>query len=319
MMLKNQILDVTVLEPSRKHPAIFEHFDALLPEEILTIHNDHDPKPLYYQLLAERGKVFEWNYLEKGPYVWLVEIKKTAELSPGETVGEIAAADMRKAEVFRKYGIDFCCGGKKSLQEAAREKGLDPFMLRSELEDCSRKDSEPVQNYNEWDPGFLADYIVQKHHRYVSRQIPVLTELAQKTTQAHSDKHSELKDVNALLNTLLSELESHMQKEERVLFPYIKQLQACRDLGTAPEKPVFETVEMPINIMEMEHESAGELFADIRLLSRDYTIPEDACNTYRYFYTALAEFEADLNTHIHLENNILFPKSVRMEKELLNA
>jgi regulator of cell morphogenesis and NO signaling len=118
------VLNVTLIEPRLKHPTIFKHFDALKEGEAFQILNDHDPKPLYYQLLGERGNIFTWSYLEQGPQWWKVQIKKN-DLANGETVGEIAAKDIRKAEVFKKYGIDFCCGGKKSLKQVCEEKGLD--------------------------------------------------------------------------------------------------------------------------------------------------------------------------------------------------
>lgn len=316
MISQSNILDVTALDPRDKHPAIFDRFDALADGETLTISNDHDPKPLYYQMLAERGKIFEWHYIEKGPLTWLVEIKKTLHSGHEETIGTICAADMRKAEVFRKHGIDFCCGGKKTLSEACRENGLDILAIKTELENAGTEHYETVNTYMEWDPSFLADYIVQNHHRYIEKQIPVLLELSGKSIAAHGSAHSELREIDFRLRTLLSELEAHMHKEEKVLFPYIKYMEQCLKSRIKPDKPVFDTVEMPINMMEMEHESAGDLLSDINILSNSYTPPADACNTFKLLYTQLSAFENDLKTHIHLENNILFPKSLELERNL---
>src|SRR6476620_1490445 len=168
-------LFVPELQPALKHPAILKKFDALKEGESFVIINDHDPKPLYYQLLAERGSIFTWEYLEQGPEVWKVHIRKN-EVVKGETVGEIAAKDLRKAEVFRKYGIDFCCGGKKSLQQTCAEKGLDLAAVEAELDQAGQSGA-PTENYEGWDPAFLADYIYNKHHRYYYDEAPIIADL----------------------------------------------------------------------------------------------------------------------------------------------
>lgn len=168
------VLNVTLIEPKLKHPTIFKHFDALKEGASFQILNDHDPKPLYYQLLGERGNIFSWEYLEQGPQWWRVQIRKN-DLQNGETVGEIAAKDLRKAEVFKKYGIDFCCGGKKSLQQACEEKGLDVEIVEAELEAAPQATTTSANNYNLWEPDFLADYIYNQHHIYYYNEVPVLS------------------------------------------------------------------------------------------------------------------------------------------------
>ena len=141
------ILNVTLLEPRQKHPTIFNRFDELNEGESLIIHNDHDPKPLYYQLLGERGNIFNWEYLEQGPQWWKIKITRRISGENEETLGEIAAKDLRKAQIFRKYGLDFCCGGKKTVKEACSEKGLDVAKIEQELLQADKVvSSRPLPN-----------------------------------------------------------------------------------------------------------------------------------------------------------------------------
>ena len=139
-MSNNQenILNVTLLEPRQKHPTIFARFDALNEGESLVIHNDHDPKPLYYQLLGERGNIFSWEYLEQGPEWWKVRIGKNSSGASDETLFQIAAKDLRKAEVFKKYGLDFSCEGKQTIKEACLNKGLDVTRIEYELQQIDK-------------------------------------------------------------------------------------------------------------------------------------------------------------------------------------
>ncbi len=311
------ILDVTVLDPREKHPTIFRRFDELQPGASLIIHNDHDPKPLYYQMLGELGNIFTWEYTEQGPVWWKVIITKRAAGESDETLGEIAAKDLRKAEVFRKYGLDFCCGGKKTVKEACAEKGLDVTKVEQELQQADRA---PVATralpYNEWDPGFLADYIVNTHHTYVRKILPDLGTYAHKVASVHGDHHPELIEINSLVEAISDELFGHLPKEENILFPFIKQLVQAKNSGQLLERPHFGTVENPVRMMEAEHENAGRDLERIRELSNNYTLPEDACGSYKLLFKMLEEFESDLHIHIHMENNILFPKALEIEKQL---
>ena len=313
---KENILNVTLIEPKLKHPTIFVRFDELKSGESLTIHNDHDPKPLYYQLLGERGNIFIWEYLEQGPILWRVKMTKRIAGENDETLGEIAVKDLRKAEVFKKYGLDFCCGGKKTVKEACAEKGIDVTKVEQELQTADKNISSarPLP-YNEWSLDFLADYIVNTHHSYIKKTIPDLRSYATKVASVHGVQHPELLPIRQLVEEVCDELSTHMIKEETVLFPYVKQLVASKNNGNATQYGNFNTIKTPINMMEMEHESVGKSLEQIRTLSNNYSLPEDACASYSYLFKTLDEFENDLHIHVHLENNILFPKALELEKK----
>ena len=304
--IEENILNVTLLEPRQKHPEIFARFDELDEGESLTIHNDHDPKPLYYQLLGERGNIFEWEYMEEGPEWWKVKISKRTSVEE-ETLGEIVAKDQRKAQVFKKYGLDFCCGGRKTVKEACAEKGLDVTQVEQELMHADKLLSSRPIPYAEWSLDFLADYIVNTHHSYVKKNLPDLLVYATKVMKVHGSHHPELIKIYQLVEEVNTELTAHMLKEERVLFPYIKELVVAKNNTTSIHTAHFGTVQNPINMMEMEHELVGKNLAEIRHLSGNYSLPEDACASYSLLYRMLDEFEEDLHLHVHLENNILFP------------
>ncbi len=316
--IRENILNVTLLEPRKKHPTIFARFDELHEGESLTIHNDHDPKPLYYQLLGERGNIFTWEYLEQGPDWWKVKISKRISGEGDETLGQIAANDLRKAEIFKKYGLDFCCGGKKTVKEACAEKGIDVTKVEQELQQADKLTSpgRPLP-YNDWSLDFLADYIVNTHHSYVKKIIPDIRNYAAKVMNVHSGRHPELIRVQELVEAVSAELKAHMIKEEKILIPYIKTLVAANDSGKQAIQSPFGSVQNPVNMMEMEHESAAKTLEELRNVTNNYVLPEDACASYTLLYKLLDEFENDLHIHVHLENNILFPKAIELEKQLL--
>jgi regulator of cell morphogenesis and NO signaling len=309
------ILNVTLLEPRQKHPTIFVRFDELTEGESLTIHNDHDPKPLYYQLLGERGNIFTWEYLAEGPEWWDVRITKRVTGQNDETLGEIATKDLRKAKIFKKYGLDFCCGGKKTVKEACAQKGLDVTVVEKELQQADRTPESRPLPYNEWSLDFLADYIVNTHHSFVRKNLPDIRTYAAKVHRVHGQRHPELAEIHHLVEEVHEELTSHMMKEESILFPYIKNLVNASRNNEPATGGHFGSVQNPINMMEHEHELVGQHMADIRNLSSGYTLPEDACASYSMLYRMLDEFEEDLHLHIHLENNILFPKALDLERK----
>ena len=316
MQTTENILDVTTLEPRLKHPTIFNRFDMLSGGESLVIHNDHDPKPLYYQMLGERGNIFNWEYLEQGPEWWKVKISKRSLGETDETLGQIAARDLRKASIFKKYGLDFCCGGKKTVKEACLEKGIDVVKVEEELREADRIPSSRPLPYNDWELDFLSDYIVNTHHAYVQKNLPDIRAYAEKVARVHGGRHPELLDLRQIVEQVYHEMSSHMAKEENVLFPYIKKMAAAKKNNQLVGGIHFGTVQNPVNMMEMEHESVGNELARLRALTNNYALPPDACASYSLLYRLLNEFEDDLHLHVHLENNILFPKAIQLEKQL---
>jgi regulator of cell morphogenesis and NO signaling len=313
-METTNILNVTALEPRLKHPRIFEEFDGLTHGSAFIINNDHDPKPLYYQMLAERGQTFIWEYLENGPEVWQVKITKHLSGQDEETIGEMVTKDYRRAQVFKNFGIDFCCGGKKTIAEVCNTKGINPEQVNEALGAISDDAPASENDYLKWDMGFLADFIVNTHHQYIKDDTGFITELAVKVAKVHGDQHPELIQVAEIFTGLADDLMLHIRKEERVLFPFIKELaNVQKNGGQIPENSLGE-VSAPIQMMEAEHEQAGEALAHIRELTGNFRLPEGACASYTILFKKLAEYEDDLHRHVHLENNVLFPKAILAEK-----
>lgn len=310
-----ETLDVTVIEPKFKHPTIFQKFDALIEGEAFIIHNDHDPKPLYYQLIGERGNIFTWEYQESGPDYWKVKIAKN-KFTSEPTIGELVAKDFRKADIFKKYNLDFCCGGKKTLSEVCKEKNIDYLAVSNDLKKIDSENIQSSHKFDEWKLDFLVDYILNTHHEYVKKSIPVLLEYTNKVSKVHGKEHPEVITIANLFIEIAEELNGHMAKEEQILFPYIKQLVNSKSKEDLVGHCAFGSVKNPINMMEHEHELVGDLFKTISTLSNNYTPPEDGCATYKVSFLKLKEFEEDLHQHIHLENNILFPKSILLESNL---
>ena len=231
----------------------------------------------------------------------------------------MVVADYRKAEVFRKYGMDYCCGGKKPLEEVCLKKGLDLQKVQKELDALDLMPVQVQQDFEHWPLDVLTTYIVANHHRYVADALPMLYELTAKVARVHGERHPELIKIAQHFNAIAEELEMHMYKEEHILFPYIQQMTLAQRDGAPMPTPVFGSVENPIKMMEAEHESAGGAMEEIRQLSSDFAPPLDACTSYQVLFAKLNEFEQDLHQHVHLENNLLFPKAIAMEKELSAA
>ena len=233
-----------------------------------------------------------------------------------KTLAEIVTDNIRSAIIFEEAGLDFCCKGNRSLKSACEDKNIDPQKIVSELRKLSDS-GNGKQNVNDWQLDFLVDYIVNNHHQYVRRMIPVISLHADKVASVHGKNHPETLKIADLFLAVRKELEGHMMKEERILFPQIKQMVLTQKENSQFFPPPFGTIQNPIRMMELEHTSAGDAMHQIRELSNNHTHPEDACNTFKALYSELKEFEEDLHKHIHLENNILFPKAIELEAELI--
>ena len=225
-------------------------------------------------------------------------------MKEGISVGEIVAKDYRAAAIFKAAGIDFCCGGKQSIEEIFSEKGIERTELISKLKMLETTPNTTTHNFMEWDPGFLCDYIVNTHHKYVLKSLPELVVYTEKIASVHGERHPELSEVAELFSQVNRELLQHMKKEEDVLFPSIKEA-----LKTGSSE-VKATIVSEISRLSGEHEFAGGAMDRINVITSNYQVPSDGCNTYHVTFKLLSQFEDDLHTHVHLENNILFPKAL---------
>ncbi len=234
-----------------------------------------------------------------------------------QIIGELVAQDYRTASVFKKYGIDFCCQGNRTIVDACEKKNIDGKSVVTELNALMQAKQDSTTDYQSWPLDLLTDYIEKKHHRYVEEKTQEIKPYLDKVCRVHGDRHPELFEINELFNAAAGELAMHMKKEELILFPFIRKMVKAKQENTKVEVPHFETVQNPVQMMMNEHTTEGDRFRKIEELSGHYTPPQDACNTYRVTFALLKEFEEDLHLHIHLENNILFPKAIELEKILL--
>lgn len=234
-------------------------------------------------------------------------------IDSNKTIGTIVADDYRTASVFSQRGIDFCCKGNRTIDEVCTKKGIDKFLLLEELERATLNNNNQNIDFKSWELDLLIDYIEKKHHRYVEEKIPQLLSFLIKLEQVHGEKHPELFEIKKLFKRSADELTQHMKKEELILFPFVKKMVEANRNNQAISNPGFGSVTNPIAMMMEEHENEGARFEKIVELSNNYTPPAEACNTYKVTFQMLQEFEADLHTHIHLENNILFPSAIFLQ------
>lgn len=227
-----------------------------------------------------------------------------------QTIANIVANDYRTAAVFSKHKIDFCCKGGRPLETVCKDANIDMQEIIGELVAATTDDSVKVMDYQHLPLDLLIDFIEKKFHREIREKTPIMLGYLEKVATVHGKAYNELYEIYRLFVGCANELEAHMQKEEKVLFPYIKQLFAKE----TPEA-CFPTIQAPIGVMKHEHEAEGDRFRRIAELSSNYTPPQGACNTYKVAYAMLNEFEQDLHLHIHLENNILFPQAIELEKQ----
>lgn len=231
-------------------------------------------------------------------------------------IGQLVAEDYRLASVFTRHGIDFCCNGQRSLQEACDTQQIDLSMLIQELQSAHLTEIDTQEDYDSWPLDELSDYIIDRHHHYVNRRIQEILPYLHKIVQVHGSQHPELIEVHRLFLETAGELSQHMKKEELILFPFIRKMTLAQNEGTPLPPTMFGSVNNPIAMMHHDHDAEGERFRQISALTQQYTPPADACSTYRTTFSLLREFEQDLHRHIHLENNILFPKAIELESAL---
>lgn len=236
------------------------------------------------------------------------------EIATNRTIGSIVAEDFRTAAIFSAHGLDFCCKGGRTIEEACRQKGLNSAELKTELLAAMARDAGAERDYKTWTASRLIEHIERVHHRYVESRTPTLLQFLDKLCRVHGERHPELFAIQREFEECAGAMAVHMKKEELVLFPYISQLEKAGTHGVEAPVPHFGSVTNPIAMMEHDHDAEGERFRRIAELSSNYANPPDGCATYAAAMALLKEFEGDLHLHIHLENNILFPKAKAMEE-----
>jgi regulator of cell morphogenesis and NO signaling len=238
-----------------------------------------------------------------------------SEATISRTIGEMAAENPAAAAVFEKAGLDYCCGGGQTLSEACRAAGISAGEVEESIRQAGEKRTQTAAR--NWTAEPLTDLIAHirnVHHAYTRAALERLTPLFDKVCGAHEKNHSELREMRAVFAGLAQELTLHLMKEEMALFPYVERMEeAAVEKSAAPPAP-FGSVRNPIAMMQSEHDGAGDALRQLRTLGGGYAVPADGCASYRSLYQALEELEADLHQHIHLENNILFPRAIAMER-----
>ena len=241
------------------------------------------------------------------------------KIDPLSSVSDIVNNDYRTAEVFRKHGIEYCCAGKWPLQMILESKELDPATIIEELElsihPIGKRHSLP---YEKWDIDFLIDYIVNIHHAYLKKALPDTKEQLEKFAEGHYKQFPKLTELELVFKSLALEMLPHLQHEEEIIFPYIRQISHAFHNNASYASLLVRTLRKPVeNVMDHEHESVNKILTQMRQLTNSYTAPERSCTNHRVIFLKLLEIDTDLAQHMHLENAILFPRSIEMEKKLL--
>lgn len=232
-------------------------------------------------------------------------------------IGDIVADNYKASSVFKKEGIDFCCNGNRSIAEVCEndEEKINKLIAQIRETTATATGGKPSHEFNHWPLDLLSDYIEKTHHRYVEAKTPEITEYLEKIVQVHGKEHPELLEVDKIFKETAGQLAMHMKKEELTVFPVIRKM-----IKTGKKaRSVYGSIKVPIETMMSEHDDEGERFRQIAALTNNYTNPDDGCETYKVTLALLQEFEDDLHLHIHLENNILFPKAIELEESLPDA
>jgi len=231
-------------------------------------------------------------------------------ISNTESLGNIVMSHPQAARVFGRHGLDFCCGGNQPLAEACAEKHLDIATIIAQIQGEQQSEA-PMQTLLDKSFRELVSYIVDKHHVYTRSALQDLAPLMQKVVTAHGASHPELIELQGLLEQLRSDMELHLQKEERILFPFVIELD-----NEHPSPPPFGSVANPIRMMNMEHQTDGAILQQMREVTGGFALPDDACTSYSALYVNLSALVEDLMQHIHIENHLLFPKAIAREWEV---
>jgi len=245
--------------------------------------------------------------------------RNVLKIEPSSFITDIVKYDYRTADIFRKYDIDFCCGGKWPLEMICQNKNLETDDVVKELQNVViQTASNAALDFDSWDVDFLADYILNVHHRYVSKALPEINEQTTKFLDGHRKKFPELEEVEIIVKKFLREIPPHMKQEEEIFFPYIKQIFYAHKNKESYARLLIRTLRKPLEeVMLKEHETTGANLHRLRTITNNYTPPENACLSHKVTFSKLKELDNDLVQHIHLESNILFPKAIAMEQELL--
>lgn len=337
---EEKVLDAICLNPSVKFQTIMNTFSELKEGETFILHNDHDPKPLFYKLKSTQGDTFTWDYLKEGPDVFEIRIgKKVLDGTEGqkkeeksvryfadhinfdenqsETLRTLAAKDYRKAEVFRKYGIDYAWKGNRSITEACEESEIEENELIKALQLAEKNyaGSIPSLDYYHWNMAFLADYILQTHHQYVKDNAERISQLAERTAREYGERNSTLKVLGEDVRPMIKDFMVHMSKEEDVLFPAIKQMLQLLQNGKKNPGPGGD-IAHAVEKMEAEHDETRVYLEKFRKITENYELTPDSSELQKQLYRELQLFENDTYLHVHLENNILFPKLIILESRI---
>lgn len=278
----------------------------------MVIRNEHNPILLYYHLLEDRGNVFHWEYLAQTHAQWKVKITKLKSTDQEPTIGEIASKDYRKAELFGKLGIDYCCSGKKTLKQACQEIGMEEEVLEEIYQTLKRHKDKDIYPFETWEVDFLMDYIISTHHSYIKYNAERLSRLAIKVADRHGDANPELLKLSEHLKLFLNHLKDNIATEEKEIFPALKTRMAKKTHRRITEERL--TIVQAVSAIEEGHKATGKALKCFRKLTQNYKLPKDACISYTHFFALLLEFEMDLVQHAHLENNLLIPKVTAMRK-----
>jgi regulator of cell morphogenesis and NO signaling len=245
--------------------------------------------------------------------------RNTYKIEPTSFVTDIVTHDYRTADVFRKYNIDFCCGGKWPLDVVCQNRNIETNDVINELKKVVRQStSNAAIDFDKWDIDFLSDYILNVHHRYLDKALPGLKQQVKKFLDGHRKKFPELVEMEEIIDRFLKEIPPHMKQEEEIFFPYIKQIHHAHKHHESYARLLIRTLRKPLEeVMIKEHEITGRNLDKLRTITNNYTPPENSCITHKVTFSKLKEFDSDLVQHIHLESNILFPKAISMERELL--